>query len=82
VVTRAPRGSAPASAANPNNGIFEELTTFTGATLGSDLSQEIPPDTILAVGPARVIEMVNATGEILTKAGVPVSPVSGTSVSS
>lgn len=79
VVSRAPsappHGSATggatgvSAAGDPNVGVLEQLTNFAGAGVACC----IPPDTQVAVGPTNVVEMVNATGRITTKAGVQTS---------
>ena len=55
----APQGAgAPQAAAS--NATIERLTKFTGESEGN----KIPPDTQVAVGPTKVIEMVNVTAQI------------------
>jgi hypothetical protein len=57
------------AAGDPNVGALEQLSNFAGSGVGCC----IPPDTQVAVGPANVVEFVNASGRITNKAGTQLS---------
>jgi hypothetical protein len=60
------RSKRVASALAPSSAVLERLTTF--PTLGN-VDAKVPSDTQLAVGPTRIIELVNISGQIYDKAG-------------
>ncbi|MFI1148202.1 IPT/TIG domain-containing protein [Streptomyces sp. NPDC020817] len=65
LVPKAAAGAASPKAV-PSSAVLERLKTF--STLGN-VNSRIPSDTQLAVGPTRIVQMVNRTGQVYDKAG-------------
>jgi hypothetical protein len=60
-----PTGGLTIQTAQTSPGALEQLTAFDA--LG--FANNTPPDTQAAVGPTRVVEMTNVTGQVYTKSG-------------
>jgi hypothetical protein len=74
-----PRANAldrPSTATSPSRSAPDIVSGFEGLDSTDNPFGLSPPDPQVAVGPNHVVEFVNVTGRIYTKAGVPVSTFS------
>jgi hypothetical protein len=76
---QAPQANAldrPSTGTSPSRSAPDIVSGFEGLDSTDNLFGLSPPDPQVAVGPNHVVEFVNVTGRIYTKAGVPVSTFS------